>query len=149
LTTIQRPEGKPLGQLLLGTQQWIFEGVRQLMTRRGHSKITVPHLLFIAHLDCGVTHASLVAKRMGVTRQAVYKTTRELQKLSLLTLDVDPERRNQKIIHMTARGRRAVTDALDCLSRVEKEVESRLGTENFSRLKNMLRRDWGPPLGAR
>jgi DNA-binding MarR family transcriptional regulator len=148
LTTSTPAPGIPLGQLLLKAQQWTFQGVLYLMAERGHTELTIPHLIFLANLDCGVTHASLVARRMGVSRQAVFRTVRELQELDILLLEADPERRNQKIIQMTSRGGKVVTDARACLEAVEAAIRDRIGQQDFERLTSILRQDWGPTVGA-
>jgi len=114
------------------------------MKERGHTDFSLSHLMFLANLDCGITHASLVARRMGVSRQAVYRTTRELQSLGVLTLEADPERRNQKIIRMTPRGIEVVTDARACLDIVEVRIRDRIGQRNFDQLTLILGQDWGP-----
>ncbi|MDD5035535.1 MAG: hypothetical protein PHE55_12340 [Methylococcaceae bacterium] len=147
LTTNSLASNISLGQLLLNAQQWTFQGVLYLMAERGHTAITVAHLMFLANLDCGVTHASLVARRMGVSRQAVYRTTGELQRLEVLTLESDAQRRNQKIIRMTSHGIKVVSDARACLETVEATIRDRIGQRDFDRLKLTLRRNWGPVIG--
>jgi DNA-binding MarR family transcriptional regulator len=147
LTTNSQTQIVPLGQLLLNAQQWTFQGVLNLMAERGHDALTVAQLLFLANLDCGVTHASLVARRMGVSRQAVYRTTRELQSLDVLTLECDDQRRNQKIIRMTPHGLKVVSAALECLATLEASIRERIGQRDFDQLTRILRRDWGPVIG--
>lgn len=148
LTTIPPTSNIALGQLLLNAQQWTFQGVLRLMAERGHAEFTVAHLMFLSNLDCGVTHAALVARRLGVTRQAVYRTTRELQDLDVLVLESDPQRRNQKIIRMTPRGLRVVSVARACLDAVEAAIRDRIGQRDFDGLARILRRDWGPVVNA-
>lgn len=144
LTTSQRTSPLALGQLLLNAQQWTFQGVLHLMATRGHAEFTVAHLMFLANLDCGVTHAASVARRLGVTRQAVYRTTRELQELDVLALESDPQRRNQKIIRMTPRGVEVVSVARDCLDAVEATIRDRIGRRDFDQLALILSRIGGP-----
>jgi DNA-binding MarR family transcriptional regulator len=148
LTTPIPPTNIALGQLLLNAEQWTFQGVLQLMAARGQAEFTVAHLLFLANLDCGVTHAALVARRLGVTRQAVYRTTRELEALDVLALEPDLQRRNQKIIRMTPRGRQVVAVARRCLEEVEERIRERIGARDFDRLARILNRDWGPVVGS-
>ena len=148
LTIIRPTSTIALGQLLLNAQQWTFQGVLNLMAERGHAEFTVAHLMFLANLDCGVTHAALVARRLGVTRQAVYRTTRELQDLDVLALESDPQRRNQKIIRMTPRGLQVVSVARACLDAVESAIRGRIGRRDFDRLTLILGRDWGPVVNA-
>jgi DNA-binding MarR family transcriptional regulator len=148
LTTLRATSDIALGQLLLNAQQWTFQGVLNLMAERGYAEFTVAHLMFLAKLDCGVTHAALVARRLGVTRQAVYRTTRELQELDVLALESDSQRRNQKVIRMTPRGLKVVAVARACLDEVEAAIRERIGHRDFDRLASVLGRDWGPVIGA-
>lgn len=148
LTTPGPTSNMALGQLLLNAQQWTFQGVLNLMAERGHAEFTVAHLMFLANLDCGVTHAALVARRLGITRQAVYRTTRELQDLDVLSLESDPQRRNQKTIRMTPRGLQVVSVARACLDEVEAAIQERIGRRDFDRLASILGQDWGAVIGA-
>ena len=103
-----------------------------LMSLRGHESLTSTHLTFISNLDCGKTHAAEVARRMGISRQAVYKITRELQKLGILTLEIDPADKRQKTVNMTSLGEKVVTDARACLGEIELELTSRIGRKHFN-----------------
>jgi DNA-binding MarR family transcriptional regulator len=85
---------------------------------------------------------------LGVTRQAVYRTTRELEALDVLALEPDLQRRNQKIIRMTPRGRQVVAVARRCLEEVEERIRERIGARDFDRLARILNRDWGPVVGS-
>lgn len=133
----------PLGQRLLNAQQWTFASLLNLMGSRGHKNLTTAHLMFLANLDCGSTHASLVARRMGVSRQAVYRSTRELQAQGALTLADDPIRRNQKVIQMTQLGAVIALDARACMAEVEATIKQRIGEQDFEKLYSILKRDWG------
>ena len=119
-----------------------------LMSLRGHESLTSTHLTFISNLDCGKTHAAEVARRMGISRQAVYKITRELQKLGILTLEIDPADKRQKTVNMTSLGEKVVTDARACLGEIELELTSRIGRKHFNQLSTSLRQEFGPILGS-
>jgi len=136
-----------LGQLLMHGQQWVTTSLLNLMAARGHRKLTAAHVMFLNNLDCGITHASEVARRLGVSRQAVYRNTRELQTLRVLKLETDPHRRNQKIIRMTTHGQKVVLDARACLDEIEATLEKRIGPRDLEALSHILSRNWGPPLG--
>jgi DNA-binding MarR family transcriptional regulator len=137
-----------LGLLLMGGQQWLTSSLLHLMAQRGHGDLTTAHLMFLSNLDCGDTYASEVARRMGVTRQAVYRTTRELQRLKILTLETDPTRKTQKVIRMTAHGQRVVGDARACLDEIEAALQLRIGERDLTELAMVLSKEWGPPLGS-
>lgn len=138
----------PLAQLLVRAQQWVNLGVVQRMHEGGNAGLSVAQLAFLCNLDCGSTHAAAVARRMGVTRQAVYRQTRELQSLGILSLEDDPERGNQKVIRVTPRGNAVIETARTCVAEVEAELADRIGTAAYDRLVKVLRQDWGPVPGT-
>lgn len=136
-----------LGLLLLGGHQWVMTSLLRLMAERGHAELTAAHLMFLSNLDCGVTYASEVARRMGVTRQAVYRSTRELQRAKILKLETDVDRKTQKIIRMTQHGQKVVLDARSCLEAIEVALGERIGMRDLDRLTSILGKNWGRPLG--
>ena len=141
------PLPPPLGQILLKASQWISSGMLHLMHERGHTQLGQVHLTFFSHLNCGITQASDVARRMGISRQAVYKITKELQEMEILTLESDPEDGRQKIISMTKRGEQVALDSRDCLDVIEARLTEKIGQENFDMLFSVLSAEWGPAFG--
>ncbi|RLQ89198.1 MarR family transcriptional regulator [Notoacmeibacter ruber] len=146
MTTLPVPmtPEKPLGLCLMDAQQWIGKYILEWMHRNGHD-LNAADIAFLANLDCGETHASELARRMGITRQAVYRTTKGLSERGLLDLVDDPERRNQKIVAMTDYGLEVVGVARAGLEAAERDLEDRIGNHNVVALKAALSQDWGPP----
>ena len=137
---------QPLALALVDANQWMSSSVLNLMHARGHTKLTIGHLQFFYSLDCGLTHASAVARRMGSTRQAVYKTTKELQRLGILELIPAPDNKRQKVISMTPSGERVALDARECVSLIEKHLAQHLNKTIVCQMIDALSADWGPPL---
>ena len=137
-----------LGQALMTADQWLSASLLHLMRARGHDDLTGAHLAFFAFLECGLTHASDVARRMGISRQAVYKVTRDLERIGVLCLEADPTDRRQKVIRMTDRGDRVALDARASLEEIEKRLEERIGLVAVGHLRQALMSDWGSVLGA-
>lgn len=131
---------------MLTATQWVNQSVLNLMAAKGYTKLSEPHLNLLANLDCGITQASAVAKQMGISRQAIYRTTRELQQMGFLTLEEDPQQRNKKRISMTKNGMLLATDARAALSQVEIELAKRVGNGGFKNLRATLAADWGEAL---
>jgi DNA-binding MarR family transcriptional regulator len=126
--------------------RWIYQSVLNILHRRGYDALTEPQLSFLAGLDCGATQASKVAERLGITRQAVYRTTTDLQRQGFLTLETDSARRNQKQISMTKEGMKLVDDARDALGEAEAEFLRRTGLNSIEDLRAGLDVDLGNPL---
>lgn len=136
-----------LGQSIIHRKNWMTNSLLNLMSKLGHDKLTAAHLQFMNYLDCGDTHPSAIARRIGVSRQAIYRSTRELQKLGVLEMLTDPQNGNQKIIHMTEYGNKVALDARQALNEIEVELSQRLGKKDFAQLQNLLRADWGKIMG--
>ncbi len=136
-----------LGQALMTADQWLSASLLRLMRARGHTDLTGAHLAFFAFLECGLTHASDVARRMGISRQAVYKVTRDLERIGVLRLEEDPTDRRQKVIHMTPRGNQVALDARASLAEIEARLAERIGRDSVEQLRAALARDWGTVLG--
>jgi DNA-binding MarR family transcriptional regulator len=126
--------------------RWIYQSVLNLLHGRGYDALTEPQLSFLASLDCGATQASKVAERLGITRQAVYRTTTDLQNQGFLTLETDPTRRNQKQIVMTTAGMKLIDDAREALVMAEVEFANRVGLSSIEELRILLNVDLGSPL---
>lgn len=147
--SITVPAEEPLGQALINANQWLAASLLHLMEARGHRDLTSAHLTFFCHLNCGVTQASEVARRMGISRQAVYKFTQELQRLGALELQEDPDNKRRKTICMTDLGERIALDARAAMDEVEQHLRDVVGVENFESMAAILRLNWGPYLGSK
>jgi len=101
-------------------------------------------LKLLANLDCGTTYASELAKRMGVSRQAVNKLIKSLVETGLVRLEAVPGKRNTKWIVITDSGRETILDLVTELNRMEALLEKRLGEELVGELRAALEADWGP-----
>jgi len=117
----------PLVQLLADAHSWVLTSLVRLMMDKGHTSLTGKDLVFFSHLDCGITQASAVARRMGVTRQAVYKSTKHLQIIGALELAADPDDQRQKVISMTPMGEKIALDARASLAEIEGYLASTVG----------------------
>ncbi len=133
----------PLTVMLHSGAHWILRGVLNRLCAEGFDRITEPHLTLLGNLDCGATHAADVAERMGVTRQAIARTLRELEALGYLGLERDPVRKNQKIIVMTAAGENLALAARAALEDTEAVLEERIGPTRLKGLREALRAEWG------
>lgn len=139
----------PLTVLFQSASQWVMHGLLAKLHGRGYADITEPHLMLLGNLDCGTTHASAIAQRMGVSRQAIYRTVRDLQALDVLRLEDDPERGNQKLVVMTEHGFQLVAQARTALAEIEATLNKRIGAAAVRGLREALEDSWGAAPSAR
>lgn len=113
----------------------------------GWSEITRAQSLVLAHLDPEGTRSTELARRSGVTRQAVHQTIQELVELGVLELAPDPTSQRAKLVVLTRRGKRLVVEAREIFRELEDTLEHRLGRKRVARLRRALEEDWGAPVG--
>lgn len=134
-----------LGQLLLRRFRWFDEALVARLEAAGFPGIRRSHSLVFAHLDAGGTRASEIARRAGITRQAVHQTVGELVSLGLVELTPDASSRSAKLVVPTARGRASADAARIAYAALERELAARVGARCVSELRAALEADWGEP----
>jgi DNA-binding MarR family transcriptional regulator len=137
-----------LGQLLLRAFRWFDESLVNALHAAGWPEVTRAHSLVFAQLDATGTRTAEIARRAGVSRQAVHQTVRELQRLGLVELVPDPANRSAKLVMATDRGRQSTQVALATLAALEVELTQRLGERRVQALREALEADWGPIIDA-
>lgn len=135
----------PLGQLLLQAFRWMDDSLRATLAARGWPHITPAQSLVFAHLDHGGTRSAELARRIGVSRQAVHQTVRELEALGLVEQVPDPANASARLVRLTAEGRRNVAAALTAFADLEAELADRIGADMVAQLRAALERDWQQP----
>ena len=136
----------PMTVLLQTAQTWLAHSLDTRLAARGHPPLTEAQTALLSNLDCGSTYASAVAQRMGISRQAVYRTVREMAALGLLELQTDPVKRNQKLIVMTDKANALAIDARAVLAEIETELAARIGPADTAALRRALEAGWGDSL---
>jgi DNA-binding MarR family transcriptional regulator len=114
--------------------QWLVDKLRA----RGHSDLTIPALDFMGQLDCGINHASDVARALNVSRQMVAKTVLDLTRKGWLEQTPDPDKGNRKVIVFTAEGERVMSDARQVLAELDAILDQTLDVGWEDRLSKDL-----------
>jgi len=135
----------PLTLLLQSCSRRVMEGVLARLAPQ-FAEINAAHLTLFGALDCGATYASDVAARLGISRQAVARTARELAALGFLRLDEDPMQRNRQHLTLTEAGVQLALAGRAALAEVETELAARIGGPALAALRAGLLADWQPGL---
>ncbi len=135
-----------LGQLLLRAFRWFDESLLSALHAAGWPELTRAHSLVFAQLDTKGTRTAEIARRAGISRQAVHQTVQELQRLGLVRLAPDPTNRSAKLVVPTDRGRASIRVATATLANLEEELAQRLGRAQVQALRQALEADWGPTI---
>jgi DNA-binding MarR family transcriptional regulator len=114
------------GRLLEGLQESGVEGLRPT------------HNAVLRFLDEGGTRASELARRSGLTRQALTQIVDDLEDLGLVTRREDPVDRRAKLVVYTDRGHKAFLASRGIIAGLEHDAERRLGRQRYAHLREGL-----------
>jgi DNA-binding MarR family transcriptional regulator len=138
----------PLIDLSLRAYRWFEDSIASRLKEAGWPEVTRAHRLLLDNVDRGGTRPSELARRIGVTRQAIHQTMQELAELGLVELAPDPASQRGKLVVATRRGKRLVGDAREIVRELEDTLERRIGRKRVARLRRALESDWGAPVAT-
>jgi DNA-binding MarR family transcriptional regulator len=96
------------------------------------------HNAVLRYLDEDGTRATVLARRSGLTRQALTQIIDDLERLGVVERREDPSDRRAKLVVYTDRGRTFFRRSRDVIDAIEAEYSRRLGRERYRALKDAL-----------
>ena len=135
-----------LGRLFLNAFRWMDASFIELLADRGWRQIPKSNSLVFPHLLAGGIRPAEIARRAGVSRQAVHQVLGDLRKKGFVEMRPDPTNRRAKLVFLTARGKEFDEAVGDAASRLERALADRIGSGNVRSLRAALEAEWGPPM---
>ncbi|MEZ4323279.1 MAG: MarR family winged helix-turn-helix transcriptional regulator [Myxococcota bacterium] len=127
------------GQLLLRAARLLDErALARLAEIPGAPPVRPAHTRLFPHLDFSGVRASVLAERLGVTKQAIHPLVTELVEWGLVEQVVDPADRRARLLRFRPDGLSAIAQGLAMLESVEREVERAVGTERMAVFREVL-----------
>jgi DNA-binding MarR family transcriptional regulator len=142
----------PTNQILLNLLSgfyWLDEGLQSYLRARGWPTVTRPQSMVMANVVMGVRHPSEIARRLGVSRQAIHATLRAMSEMGVVKLVDDPNNMRVKMVGLTKTGEAMRRDAQQAMKLMTEELIDRIGQEAFDQAAATLARNWGAPLSFR
>jgi len=133
------PAKPRLGALLNQAQSAWRDAVRQALARRQAPAIGAGMEL-LAQLSLSGISQSLLAERLGMSKQAVQQSIDQLVRLGLVRRDPDPVDKRAKYVVLTETGLYALEARRDAERDVERQWEKALGKKTVTRLRKALRK---------
>lgn len=129
-----------LGRLLgYGTGVFNDRAVSNLQLR-GHAGLRASHLAVVRNMSVDGTRITELARRAGMTKQAMGQLVRELCEQGYLDLATDPIDRRAKRVTYTASGRQLALHAAESVTEVEAEFKQAMGKGGVKQLRKLLGR---------
>ncbi len=127
-----------IGRLLLRAQRAFSERALQKLRQRGHPRLSMVHTTLLPHLDVNGTQATVLAERVGITKQAAGRIIADLEQEGYVQRLPDPSDQRASIIVFTDAGRRFLVDAYQVKKEIEAEYTALLGPERMQQLRDIL-----------
>lgn len=128
-----------LGHLLFRTARLFNElAVARLNRRPGLEALRPAHMQLLPHLDLAGTRPAELARRVGLSRQAVGQLLDDLERLGVLTRVADPADKRGKLVVFTPQGTTGLIEGLAHLAALEAELRAGAGDAVIDALKATL-----------
>lgn len=126
------------GQLLLRAARLFNERAVARVQRSGEPRFRLAHTRLFPHIDLEGTRLTELARRAGVTKQAVGPLVAELESFGVVRRQPDPEDGRALQVRFTQRGMRALLHGLAVLGELEDELAGEIGTSRMRELRRGL-----------
>lgn len=136
-----------LRHLLMQRSDWMEARVMQGARLNGYPQLSTAMNRLFAQLGGRPLGLSDLARRLGVSRQAVHKLALEAQKLGLVEFVPSEEDGRVKLLRFTQKGWRMSEQAAASFVQVEEELARHIGRDAVEELRRILALPWpgSPP----
>jgi DNA-binding MarR family transcriptional regulator len=116
-----------VGRLLNNAMRRFESRVFELMNKAGHTDARLSHLHLTRNLDVTGTRINELARRAGLTKQAMSQLVEQCEQLGLVTRKADKQDARGKIVAFTAHGLEWLNAFKTALLKAEDEMRQELG----------------------
>lgn len=131
-----RPRG--LSRLLLLARRNFVMEIARLIQETGQALVPDSCLMLLPHIDIGGTRSTDIARRAGMTKQAVTQVIQQMEKAGLVQKKADPADARAILISFTEFGIGYLRDMHAVIDRVELDLSKQLGQEQMKQLRSTL-----------
>lgn len=131
--------------LLMKAYNWFDIALQQSAEHFDVPRLSRQQAMLMTNLIYSDGRPVELARALGVSRQAIHYTIRELVELDILELTPDPDDARGRIVRMSDRGRALSLRVRAIVAALEEELARRIGTRAETALHAALARDWGEP----
>lgn len=128
-----------VAQLLFKAARLLNErAVARARTPPGAPRLRPAHTGLFPHIDLAGTRLTELARRLGISKQAVGQLVDELEQMGAIERVPDPADGRAKLIRFSRRPGRSLLDGLRHLQTIEAELAEELGAERMRALHEGL-----------
>lgn len=128
-----------VGRLLNNAERRFEARVFELLAKAGHFEARLTHLNLTRNLDATGTRMTELARRAGVTKQAIGELIVQCEELGLIRRVPDLTDARAKLVKFTAQGLKWLEAFRVALEQAEREMQEELGPLRLDGLKAALK----------
>ena len=121
---------------------WMDEQLQTQVRAKGWPDISRSQSMVLLNISAGTVRPSDIARKLGISRQAVHTTIRQLSNKDIVRLERDGSDGRHRRLVLTETGQRMRHDAQAAVESVTRAVEQRLGKQHFADMMAGLAADW-------
>src|SRR4051794_32675919 len=126
-----------VGQLLFkAARLWNERAMAEVQRRAPQARLA--HTTLLPHIDLDGTRATEIARRAGITKQAVGQLVDDMVALGMLERVPDPDDGRAQLVRFTDDGIAQLLAGIDVLEVIEVELGAALGVGTLERLQRDL-----------
>lgn len=119
---------------------WNEIAMERVNAEAGAVVLRPSHTALFPHIDFAGTRPTEIARRAGVTKQAVGQVIDELEGLGMVERIPDPADKRARLVRFTQRGAEGIMHGLSVLRALEVEFAKQLGAKEMKQLHDLLAR---------
>jgi DNA-binding MarR family transcriptional regulator len=129
---------QPFGRLLIRAHRAFLNGTTTKLEALGYTGLGGTPGVLIAQLDPDGTRLTVIAERLGITKQSASQIVTDLETRGYVQRLADPTDRRASLVRFTERGWQFCQDANRVRLELEAEYETTLGTDAMQTLRGLL-----------
>ena len=128
-----------VAQLLFKCARLVNERAISRVNERGAGPpLRAAHTTLLPHLNAEGVRGADLAKKLGVTKQAVSQLVTELEGWGVVDQIADPQDGRAKLVRFTKKGEQAILHGLAVLGELETELTDKIGKRRMQDLHTAL-----------
>ena len=127
-----------VGRLLNNALSRFESRVLELMSQSGHPQARISHISLTRNLDLEGTRVSELARRAGMTKQAMGELVSQCAARKLVVAKTDPSDKRARIVQFTPEGRRWLEAFRQAVDQAEREMRDEVGSVAMDVLRGAL-----------
>ena len=136
---LERVKAASVAQLLFKCARLLNEqAIARIEVPEGLPRLRAAHTSLFPHIDHGGTRLTELARRLGISKQAVGQLVDELEQMGMLERIADPSDGRAKLIKFSNAPGRSLLDGMAALQSFEVELGEAIGSERMEALHDGL-----------